>query len=451
MTDKRILNDEGLFADPSVPQESVSAADENSILNTDSEDEITSAQKQRPPDAPKRHQEERPHKLSTRKRTQKNARDHDEHQPRKKPRQNHPETAKEIKEKIRKSEESIAKLKTHSEKGTCPKTLRYSARASIALDIEFKKEVSLIRKNAEKKFLDALTRFHYRRVERYTVNLRKLEQLESRKSTDVTLIKNRQLSAKEHADKIEQIQKKMSELTEKMMELEREQNKEVEPYPRVLSVTANSPKTKKAGKDKRSISAKKRREQKKQLQHDIAKKTMESKKAHIKNLSDYNLTRDEINLLSRGLNYIPTPVTNDSHIRKTLLKDFAAFERRMRLQFIFHGRDKKPHPFHVKSNWEPPVQPSVALETYLEEVKTQLAEIQISKPKNNLLTKEHLAIKELKQNPNINIKKADKGTSTVIMNENHFVNFTGATFALATHVYTSMHKGRLHQQVYRAT
>ena len=137
--------------------------------------------------------------------------------------------------------------------------MRYSARASIAPDAEFKKEVSLIRKNAEEKFLNALTRFHYRRVERYTVNLRKLEQLESRKSTDVTLIKNRQLSAKEHADKIEQIQKKMSELTEKMMELEREQNKEVEPYPRVLSVTANSPKTKKAGKDKRSISAKKRR------------------------------------------------------------------------------------------------------------------------------------------------------------------------------------------------
>ena len=162
---------------------------------------------------------------------------------------------------------------------------------------------------------------------------------------------------------------------------------------------------------------KKRRERKTQLQHDIAKKTMESKKAHIKNLSDYDLTRDEINLLSRGLNYIPTPVTNDSHIWKTLLKDFAAFERRMRLQFIFHGRDKKPHPFHVKSNWEPPVQPSVALETYLEEVKTQLAEIQISKPKNNLPTKEHLAIKELKQNPNINIKKADKGTSTVIMNK----------------------------------
>ena len=36
-------------------------------------------------------------------------------------------------------------------------------------------------------------------------------------------------------------------------------------------------------------------------------------------------------------------------------------------------------------------------------------------------------------------------------NENHFVNFTGATFALATHVYTSVHKGRSQQQVCRAT
>ena len=59
-------------------------------------------------------------------------------------------------------------------------------------------------------------------------------------------------------------------------------------------------------------------------EHDISKKTMESKKARIKNLSDYDHTRDEINLLSRGLNYIPTPVTNESHIRKAFLKDFAA-------------------------------------------------------------------------------------------------------------------------------
>ena len=59
-----------------------------------------------------------------------------------------------------------------------------------------------------------ILRLHWRRVidrckaPRRTTNLRKLEQLESGKSTDVTPIKNRQLSAKEHADKIERIQKK---------------------------------------------------------------------------------------------------------------------------------------------------------------------------------------------------------------------------------------------------
>ena len=41
----------------------------------------------------------------------------------------------------------------------------------------------------------------------------------------------------------------------------------------------------------------------------------------------------------------------------------------MQLQYIFHGEENEPHPFHIKSDWEPPVEPSVALETFLEEVK----------------------------------------------------------------------------------
>ena len=89
----------------------------------------------------------------------------------------------------------------------------------------------------------------------------------------------------------------------------------------------------------------------------------------------------------------------------------------MRLQYIFHGQAKTPHPFHVRSNWEPPVQPSVALETYLEEVKIQLAEIPIVKPKNNLPQGERQAIRKLKNNSEINIKRADKGSSIVIFNK----------------------------------
>ena len=44
-------------------------------------------------------------------------------------------------------------------------------------------------------------------------------------------------------------------------------------------------------------------------------------------------------------------------------------------------------------------------------------EAEISKPKNNLPYNEIKAIKELKDNPTINIKKADKGSTTVIMNK----------------------------------
>ena len=119
--------------------------------------------------------------------------------------------------------------------------------------------------------------------------------------------------------------------------------------------------------------------------------------------------------MSKGLKFIPTPVTNDNLIRRQLLQDFNQFARRMRLQYIFHGQHKEPHPFHVKSNSEPPVQQSVALESFLERVKYQLAEIHIIKPRNNLLPAEQQALRDLKTNTEINIRKADKGTTSVFM------------------------------------
>ena len=104
------------------------------------------------------------------------------------------------------------------------------------------------------------------------------------------------------------------------------------------------------------------------------KTRLETNKKHIKNLSDRKLINDQINLLAKGLKYFPTPVTNEMQIKKQLLRDFDHFARRMRLQYIFH----------VRSTWKPQVQPSVALESYLEEVKIQLAELELKNPKDNL-------------------------------------------------------------------
>ena len=54
-----------------------------------------------------------------------------------------------IQEKINSSKQSIAKLQSHLEKGTCPKTLRYNVRANIAPDEDFKREIGSIRKKSE--------------------------------------------------------------------------------------------------------------------------------------------------------------------------------------------------------------------------------------------------------------------------------------------------------------
>ena len=137
----------------------------------------------------------------------------------------------------------------------------------------------------------------------------------------------------------------------------------------------------------------------------------------LKNFSSHQLTDNQVSVISKGLKFIPTPVTDEKKIRHQLLQDFEQFARRMRLQYIFHGQNKEPHPFHVKSNWIPPVQRSVALESYLESVKVQLAEIKTIKPKHNLSQNEFRAIAELKHNSALNLKKADKGTTTVIMNK----------------------------------
>ena len=76
----------------------------------------------------------------------------------------------------------------------------------------------------------------------------------------------------------------------------------------------------------------------------------------------------------------------------------------------------------MKSDWEPPVQPSVALETFLEEVKLELASIEFDKPKDNISTGERQALKELSRNKSIILKKSDKGNTTVLMSRQDKLN-----------------------------
>ena len=91
-----------------------------------------------------------------------------------------------LKRKIKQSETSIVKLQAHTEKFTYPRDLRYVAKANITPDEEFKTEILSIKREAERKFIGALTKFHYRRAECNNDKLRraKTDKCRSKRDTD---------------------------------------------------------------------------------------------------------------------------------------------------------------------------------------------------------------------------------------------------------------------------
>jgi len=84
-----------------------------------------------------------------------------------------------LKRKIEQSETSIVKLQAHTD-------LRYVAKANIPPDEEFKTEILSIKRGTKRKFIGALTKFHYRRVERNDDKLQraKSDKCRSKRDTD---------------------------------------------------------------------------------------------------------------------------------------------------------------------------------------------------------------------------------------------------------------------------
>ena len=134
-------------------------------------------------------------------------------------------------------------------------------------------------------------------------------------------------------------------------------------------------------------------------------------------MSNTDLTDQEITLLAKGLKFIPNPEKPAS--QKYLMRDFNSFTHSMRLKYKFADSTCKSnlHPFCVRSTWQPKPQPSVAQENYLEQTKLEIANITFTDVKDNLSASQRRALKTLKSNSEINLKKANKGTTctTVIM------------------------------------
>ena len=80
-----------------------------------------------------------------------------------------------------------------------------------------------------------------------------------------------------------------------------------------------------------------------------------------RSVSDQSVSPSVINLVAKGLKFIPTP--QKQLTIRSLLRDFKGFQNRMRWSYIFSHSESKPiHPFYMKTNRDAdPVTQSLSL------------------------------------------------------------------------------------------
>ena len=199
----------------------------------------------------------------------------------------------------------------------------------VTHDEAFKNEIGLIRKKAEQALIGALVKYHHRHAERSrrnTVTKQMSHQKTPSQARKKTVNKDEDVN-----ELAEELKTKISEV-DVLLEQMRSQacaNKQSESYSCLLS---DSLEVRGKGKaNRRDNKAAKNRKRKERRKIKDKKRAVESRKQYIKNLSNEQLTDKQITLLSRGLRFIPTPVTKENLIRRQLLADFLQFARRMRL------------------------------------------------------------------------------------------------------------------------
>ena len=134
---------------------------------------------------------------------------------------------------------------------------------------------------------------------------------------------------------------------------------------------------------------------------------------NVVNLSRRNLTGSEITLLSKRLNFVPTSNTID---KAKLKMELEALGRILRLKWHFRNGENvfDLDQFEPKSYFSPHNK-DAAIEVYMSSLEEKLIKIEIPKDKYNSLTsKERQALYDLKNDKNIVIKGADKGSAVVI-------------------------------------
>jgi len=139
------------------------------------------------------------------------------------------------------------------------------------------------------------------------------------------------------------------------------------------------------------------------------------------NLSRFNLTDAQVSILSKGLTFVPTPKISIDPIIDSI-HDFARKFKIFEFFPMFSHNSQTQPSLREKSSWSPPdhkIDPAVhrCISSILDEVK----QLQTQPETNNISKEEIDAIKYLKGNSDIVIKKSDKSAAVVIMDKCNYI------------------------------
>ena len=139
----------------------------------------------------------------------------------------------------------------------------------------------------------------------------------------------------------------------------------------------------------------------------------------MRNFSSQKLSNNEILLLSKGVKFIATPSSKGAV--RTILKDFEEFERKMRCQYLFDdGKSYIQHPFYLNTGFTP-YNSCETLENYLFATRLEISKLKTIQQRSNLNNEERMALKTLKQNMNIIIRKADKCSTLCVLQKDNYI------------------------------
>ena len=128
------------------------------------------------------------------------------------------------------------------------------------------------------------------------------------------------------------------------------------------------------------------------------------------NLSSRHLSKDEVSVLSKGLQFVPTP----KHFNEAKIKEeIEVYGRKLRLMWHFRNdhREFDVNPFKKKSKFNP--KGDAAIEMYLSRLEEEILSLDEKISYSNLTKGERNALYLLRDYPSIIIKEADKGSAVV--------------------------------------